>query len=48
MKKCQLGVMIMLVVEAQAMAAKGRKGQFAPGQIINVEAAINLMILMKV
>ena len=32
-----------VMVEAQAMAAKGRKGQFAPGQIIKcVEAAINL------
>ena len=32
-----------VLVEAQAMAAKGRKGQFAPGQIIKcVEAAINL------
>ena len=32
-----------VLLEAQAMAAKGRKGQFAPGQIIKcVEAAINL------
>ena len=32
-----------VLVEAQAMAAKARKGQFAPGQIIKcVEAAINL------
>ena len=32
-----------VLIEAQAMAAKGRKGQFAPGQIIKcVEAAINL------
>ena len=32
-----------ILLEAQAMAAKGRKGQFAPGQIIKcVEAAINL------
>jgi len=32
-----------VMVEAQAMAAKARKGQFAPGQIIKcVEAAINL------
>ena len=32
-----------VLVEANAMAAKGRKGQFAPGQIIKcVEAAINL------
>ena len=32
-----------VLVEAQAMAAKSRKGQFAPGQIIKcVEAAINL------
>ena len=32
-----------VLVEAQAMAAKGRKGQFAPGQIIKcVEAAISL------
>ena len=32
-----------VLVEAQAMAAKTRKGQFAPGQIIKcVEAAINL------
>ena len=31
------------LLEAQAMAAKGRKGQFAPGQIIKcVEAAINI------
>ena len=30
-------------LEAQAMASKGRKGQFAPGQIIKcVEAAINI------
>jgi 3-hydroxyacyl-CoA dehydrogenase len=32
-----------VLVEAQALAAKARKGQFAPGQIIKcVEAAINL------
>ena len=32
-----------VLIEANAMAAKGRKGQFAPGQIIKcVEAAINL------
>ena len=32
-----------VLLEAQAMAAKGRKGQFAPGQIIKcVEAAINI------
>ena len=32
-----------VLLEAQAMAAKGRKGQFAPGQIIKcVESAINL------
>ena len=32
-----------VLLEAQAMAAKGRKGQFAPGQIIRcVEAAINI------
>ena len=32
-----------ILLEAQAMAAKGRKGQFAPGQIIKcVEAAISL------
>ena len=32
-----------ILLEAQAMAAKSRKGQFAPGQIIKcVEAAINL------
>ena len=32
-----------VLIEASAMAAKGRKGQFAPGQIIKcVEAAINL------
>ena len=32
-----------VMLEAQAMAAKGRKGQFAPGQIIKcVEAAINI------
>ena len=32
-----------VILEAQAMAAKGRKGQFAPGQIIKcVESAINL------
>ena len=32
-----------VLIEAQAMAAKGRKGQFAPGQIIKcVESAINL------
>ena len=32
-----------VLLEANAMAAKGRKGQFAPGQIIKcVEAAINL------
>ena len=32
-----------VLVEAQALAAKSRKGQFAPGQIIKcVEAAINL------
>ena len=32
-----------VLTEANAMAAKGRKGQFAPGQIIKcVEAAINL------
>tara|TARA_B100001758_G_scaffold67926_1_gene56900 strand:+ start:730 stop:2883 length:2154 start_codon:yes stop_codon:yes gene_type:complete len=32
-----------ILLEAQAMAAKGRKGQFAPGQIIKcVEEAINL------
>jgi 3-hydroxyacyl-CoA dehydrogenase len=32
-----------ILVEAQALAAKARKGQFAPGQIIKcVEAAINL------
>ena len=32
-----------VLLEAQALAAKGRKGQFAPGQIINcVEAAINI------
>ncbi len=32
-----------ILLEAQAMAAKGRKGQFAPGQIIKcVEVAINL------
>ena len=32
-----------LLLEAQAMASKGRKGQFAPGQIIKcVEAAINI------
>lgn len=32
-----------ILVEAQAMTAKSRKGQFAPGQIIKcVEAAINL------
>ena len=32
-----------VLLEAQAIAAKGRKGQFAPGQIIKcVEAAINL------
>ena len=32
-----------VLVEAQALAAKTRKGQFAPGQIIKcVEAAINL------
>ena len=32
-----------VLLEAQATAAKGRKGQFAPGQIIKcVEAAINL------
>jgi 3-hydroxyacyl-CoA dehydrogenase len=32
-----------VLVEAQAIAAKSRKGQFAPGQIIKcVEAAINL------
>ena len=31
-----------VLLEAQAMASKGRKGQFAPGQIIKcVEAAIN-------
>ena len=33
-----------VMLEAQAMAAKGRKGQFAPGQIIKcVEAAINIV-----
>ena len=32
-----------VLLEAQAMASKGRKGQFAPGQIIKcVEAAINM------
>ena len=32
-----------VLLEAQAMASKGRKGQFAPGQIIKcVEAAINI------
>ena len=32
-----------VLLEAQALAAKGRKGQFAPGQIIKcVEAAINM------
>ncbi len=32
-----------ILLEAQAMAAKARKGQFAPGQIIKcVEAAINI------
>ncbi len=32
-----------VLLEAQAIAAKGRKGQFAPGQIIKcVESAINL------
>ncbi len=32
-----------VLLEAQAMATKGRKGQFAPGQIIKcVEAAINI------
>ena len=32
-----------VLLEARAMAAKGRKGQFAPGQIIKcVESAINL------
>ena len=32
-----------VLLEAQAMASKGRKGQFAPGQIIKcVEAAINV------
>ena len=32
-----------VLLEAQAIASKGRKGQFAPGQIIKcVEAAINL------
>ncbi len=32
-----------VLIEAQAMASKGRKGQFAPGQIIKcVEAAINI------
>ena len=32
-----------VLIEAQAIAAKGRKGQFAPGQIIKcVESAINL------
>ena len=32
-----------VLLEAQAMATKGRKGQFAPGQIIKcVEAAINV------
>ena len=32
-----------VLIEANAMASKGRKGQFAPGQIIKcVEAAINL------
>ena len=32
-----------VLLEAQALAAKGRKGQFAPGQIIKcVEAAINI------
>ena len=32
-----------VLLESQAMAAKGRKGQFAPGQIIKcVESAINL------
>ena len=32
-----------VLLEAQAMASKGRKGQFAPGQIIKcVESAINL------
>ena len=32
-----------VLLEAQAMASKGRKGQFAPGQIITcVEAAINI------
>jgi 3-hydroxyacyl-CoA dehydrogenase len=32
-----------VLIEAQALAAKARKGQFAPGQIIKcVEAAINL------
>ena len=32
-----------VLLEAQAMATKGRKGQFAPGQIIKcVESAINL------
>ncbi len=32
-----------ILLEAQAIASKGRKGQFAPGQIIKcVEAAINL------
>ncbi len=32
-----------VLLEAQAMASKGRKGQFAPGQIIKcIEAAINI------
>ena len=35
-----------VLLEAQAMATKGRKGQFAPGQIIKcVESAINLSLI---
>ena len=35
-----------ILLEAQAMAAKTRKGQFAPGQIIKcVESAINLSLI---